>query len=468
MSRAATIFLVFMALALAAFLAFVDPRIRNSREDAVREGSVLEFDPALITGFTVTTGDYSIEIRREGEDWVLGPGARDDADPAAVHDILSALLGLKVFDRIPASEIPGSRELKRYGLDNQKRTLDLIGDKNPSLLFGREAPGEGRIYVRRSDARDIYVTDDRLQRLIFRPQQAFSSPRLTPLDPGRVDRFSLRRNGGEMEVARTAGGWEILRPLRAKADSAKVEAFLGRVLGAHILAREGADAGDQSVYGLAEGAGELAIFADGKEKPITLHLGKMAPGEPAGVFVQSASRDSIFRLPPQIARDFAIGPGDLRDPHFADVNLDVIDRIRIESGGHRLLLVRGDGGWKVAEPKISGTATVDGGKVAAFAAALAGSSALDFLPSPASDRAKYGLDKPSARVVFSSWASENTPEESAGEHAVLSLAFGRAGDGKTYAAVDDAPEVFQIPPAALDAISSDPAAWIAGGAPKKP
>ncbi|HWB60474.1 MAG TPA: DUF4340 domain-containing protein, partial [Chthoniobacteraceae bacterium] len=77
----------------------------------------------------------------------------------------------------------------------------------------------------------------------------------------------------------------------------------------------------------------------------------------------------------------------------------------------------------------------------------------------------YGLDKPALRITFSSYASENTAETSAGEDTILSVAFGKTEGDVVYVRLESEPYVVAIPrvfpdgQTIFDAISSDPVYW---------
>ena len=54
-----------------------------------------------------------------------------------------------------------------------------------------------------------------------------------------------------------------------------------------------------------------------------------------------------------------------------------------------------------------------------------------FVEDVASDLPKYGLAKTILQITFSSFASENTPESTAGEHPIATIAFGK-NEGGTF------------------------------------
>ena len=82
-----------------------------------------------------------------------------------------------------------------------------------------------------------------------------------------------------------------------------------------------------------------------------------------------------------------------------------------------------------------------------------------FVEDVASDLPKYGLDKPQLQLTFSSFASENTAETTAGEHPFATIAFGKTEGDNVYARLGDEPFIVAVRRALLDNIFADPLQW---------
>jgi hypothetical protein len=82
-----------------------------------------------------------------------------------------------------------------------------------------------------------------------------------------------------------------------------------------------------------------------------------------------------------------------------------------------------------------------------------------FVEDVASDLPKYGLDKPQLQLTFSSFASENTAETTAGEHPFATVAFGKTDGDSVYARLGDEPFVVAVRRALLDDVFTDPLQW---------
>jgi hypothetical protein len=82
-----------------------------------------------------------------------------------------------------------------------------------------------------------------------------------------------------------------------------------------------------------------------------------------------------------------------------------------------------------------------------------------FVEDVASDLPKYGLDHPQLQLTFSSFASENTAESTAGEHPFATVAFGKVEGENVFARVGEEPFIVAVRRTFLDNIFADPLQW---------
>jgi hypothetical protein len=448
MSRVGTILLVLLAAAAAVFLFVVEPHWKSTREIAETRDRVLHFDPASVQGIRVATGDDGYELSRREDGWWIGPKPKDVASAKMVGQLLEAAATLRVFDVIQASELRDGRDLDDYGLEKPKSQLDLVGDGEPALYFGKEAAGEGRIYVRKSNSGDVYVVSDELQRLAFRNAQDFRERRLTNLTPDRIDKFAIKRGGGEIALERGAHGWEIVRPLSARADDAVVEKLLGQLLGLQILDFVADDSDDLRSYSPGGPRAELVLQVEDNPRPIALRIGPDADANGTkAVLAQFTARDSIYHLPAKAWTLLQLNPDDLRDRRLLDLNLDTVDAIRLRDGAKERTIQRDGDDWKSAGRPLKDEV------VERVVRNLASAKVLRYLPLTEENLRKTGLEKPMREIAFDAWLSENTPETTAGRRPVVTISVGTPMKDGIPVRIDDAPEICVIPSEALDGLA---------------
>ncbi len=455
MNRRATIFLAILALGLGTFVILQS----SLRQDPGKPpGSALfDFEPDAVRSVIVTNGDAKLDFWRTENGWQINPAPVDRASAAAIRQILTLALDTRVLDRVKAVELADGKALSTYGLRKSRMRLDFKGDGDHALLFGKEASGEGRVYVRFENADDVYLIDDALYRAVFRPVGDFRDRRLSNLRPDRIESFVIRRPSGEIEIRRRAGGWHIVRPISVPADENAVTAFLNQVLGLEIQAFVEPGASGSVDQALDEPAASISLFAEGEAAPEVLKLG----GQDAagGVFARFSSRDVTVTLPQSAEKLLATELKTFRDPALARLNLDLVDRIRISAGATRFSVSRKAGSWEITDGEKIGRASEPA--VERLADMLKTTRVERFESASPAKLAALGLDTPERRVDFLSVVSENTPESPAGEQSVLALAFGKpAADGLIPVHAADSPEIAFVPATVLVALPVEPASWV--------
>ena len=78
-----------------------------------------------------------------------------------------------------------------------------------------------------------------------------------------------------------------------------------------------------------------------------------------------------------------------------------------------------------------------------------------FVSDSASDLTSYGLDTPALEFAFSSYSSENTAEENAGETRITTLAIGRLEGENYYARVEEEPYIVALPKRIVDQLPTN-------------
>jgi hypothetical protein len=450
MKKGTTIFLWVVAIGIVTFAAIYEPLTQSTRERAFRDGIVFERDPARVDTVRVATGSSVFELRRKGDGWQIGPDLKDRADPKVVDKLLKTICSVTYLDRIKASEFKSEDDLAPYGLNKPKRKIEIRGGgENATIYLGKDGANDSRVYARLDDDRDVFLIDDEIEDTAFRNPSELRDKRLTDLDPSRVDRFTIRQDGGLMELTRTATGWRIVKPLNAAADDVKVQKYLKEFLQLPIQEFIADDTGDISSYGVAEGQREISIYADGIERPQSLRLGSEPPGFAGTLYAQATGRDAIVRIS-GTAQDFLTAtPGTLRDRRLLPLNIDMVDAIRIESPKGKIDLRRKGEGWVIKSGKETTPAKAE--IIYDLVRALGDTTVTKYASAPSAS--------PASTITFLSVLSENTPEATAGEHPIAKLEFFPPEGGMVMTRVSDAAETGLVPQKVLDSLPLDSKAW---------
>src|SRR5882762_2859609 len=379
-----TLILAVIVLAAVGYFRFFEMK-RPSTEEAKRQAqNVLNFDRTKIDGIVIQNGDQKIEIRRRDNKWRLETPFKDQADSAVVESLLSDLETWQKEATIPAKEIQTDKsKLAEYGLNNPKLKLKLLGrDKPPEILFGKDAALEGRMYVRFQNSKETFLATQSVKKDIDKKPEEFRDRKLTDLTTAQVRRVTLKTPAGEMELEKKGEHWDILKPLRARADDGKVGDLISQVTAARIEQFVADDRGDLRPYGLAEPHGSITLYDQeqkkdqkvelgesikvfgGEDKGQTLQVGSVPEKEKDQVYVRFAPRGSVYTLPKKIEEILNTKPADLRDYHLVRVDINILDRITIDAPGKgKTVLARKDGNWTIA---TRNGAPADSGAVGRF------------------------------------------------------------------------------------------------------
>src|SRR5438067_11300231 len=331
------------------------------------------------------------------------------------------------------------------------------------------------MYVRFQNSKQTFLARQSVKKDIDKKPEEFRDKKLTDLTTAQVRRITLKTPAGEMELEKKGDHWDILKPLRARADDQKVGDLISQVTTARIQQFVADDRGDPHQYGLAEPRGSVTLYDQDQKKDQkvelgssvkvfgredqgqTLQIGSVSEKEKDQVYVRFAARGSVYTLPKKVEEILNTKPADLRDYHLARIDTNILDRITIDAPGKtKAVLARKDGNWTIASQN---NAPADSGAVRRLINSLQNERVTKFVEDVASNLPKYGLDKPRLQLTFSSFASENTAETKAGEQPFATIAFGKEEGEHVYARLTDEPFVVAVRRGLADQISTDPSQW---------
>ena len=454
-----TIVLLLLVVAVGAFIRFYESKRPNTEEASRRAQNVINFDRDKIEGIVIQNGDERIELKRVDKKWRLESPVKDLADSSVVESLLFDLEDWKKEATITGKEMEADKnKMADYGLTKAKLRLKLLGPQAPpEILFGNNAALENRIYVRFENAKNAFLATENIKNAILKKPEDFRDRKLTDTIATQITRVALKTPAGEMELQKQGEHWQIVKPLRVRADDQKVNDLLAQITTSRIQQFVADDRGDLHPYGLAEPRGTVTIFTADDKQGQLLQIGGVPEKAKDQVYVRFTSRNFVYTLPKKIEEVLNTRPNDLRDRHLVRFDENQLDRITIDAPGKdKTVLVRKGEVWTIANRNNT---AANAGEVRRLIDLIAAEQVTKFVEDVASDLPRYGLDKPQLIVTLSSFASENTAETSAGEHPMATIAFGRIDAENVYARVGDEPFIVTARRAVLDNIFSSPLRW---------
>jgi hypothetical protein len=375
----------------------------------------------------------------KGSDWQLGEILGAQLDDGALTSLTSALLGLKVGESLPSSDV--DKDLSIYGLSSPELVLSVSGVRSEGGSFKRTLRfGKKNEYVKlrylqvqeqpdaSSQAPVVYLvpetlfisanraaTDFRKKTFIsfldadvktvsFNSQAGKVSLEARPIAdnkvPLKVSKWALTEGssveGGSTRRASEALVAEILRDLR----NAKASAFI-----------DGEEAKVPEKFGLTEGTAKVSIgFSSQGREPLELRFAvvkdKDSFGRGPGTYVSMSGVPSVFFVDGDLSAKLFKSGNDLRDRQLFQFDNEKTQKIEIsKSGAEPVILVKASGDtWNVADA-AGATVSSDATFARQYVADLALLRA-DGFPEESRD---FGFETPSGRVVVS-FASEGAPK----------------------------------------------------------
>jgi hypothetical protein len=457
-----TLILFALALAIGLFIKFYESKRPNTQEANRRTQNVINFERDKIDGVVIQNADERVELKRTDKKWRLESPVKDLADSSAVENLLFDLEDWKKDATISAKEIETDKNrMAEYGVGKAKLRLKLQGaNAPPEILFGNNAALEGKIYVRLENSKDVFLASQSIKNQISKKPEEFRDRKLTDTVATQVVRLSVKTAAGEMELQKQGDHWQIVKPLRARADDQKVNDLIAQITNSRIAQFVADDAGDLHPYGLAEPRGTVTI-STGDDKSASggqiLQIGNAPEKEKDQVYVRFAPRKFVYTLPNKIESILSTKPNDLRDRHLVRFDQNQLDRITIDAPGkNKTVLARKDQNWTIVNRN---NRAANGAEARRLIDLLSGELVTSFVADVASDLPKYGLDRPQLTVTLSAFASENTAETTAGEHSLATIAFGKIDGEGVFARVGEEPFVVAVRRSMLDNIFADPLSW---------
>jgi Domain of unknown function (DUF4340) len=439
MKLRSTIALLVIALGLGLFIWILDRRSPGRREQ--RTGYVVDFDRNEVTSLEITNESGKTVLRKTAAGWQIIAPVNDRADPRVVDSLLDQTQFLHRDDTISnlGKGEKKQKRLKDFGLLKSHLKLDWQAkNRHSAIEFGADTAVEGTCYVRAQGNDAVFVTGNELKNLIAKRSDTFRDHQITPFLTAQIDRVIVHQAAGDIELMRQPNGWQIVRPIKARADDKIVNATLEKINATPVLDFTESE----KIPGTeTENSGRSITLFSGEEK-VEISCVSPAPNQPGKIYLRVASRPSLLLVSDSFAQAINVKPNQLRDRRIARLNSDIIDRIRIDQAGTpSLLLARREDHWEIASQQ---NAPANSEAISRLIATLNGTDVQEFVSDTATDLSRYGLDAPTFRIGFSSYASDNTAESSAGEEPIATLAVGKLEKDAYYARIEEEPYVFSI------------------------
>lgn len=292
--------LVLAALAVAYYA--METKGTLSGPDANRLFQAEEKDVEKIS---ITRGEELLVLKREGDGWRLIEPVQTTADGSEVASLLRILLEAREERRI--EEAP--RSLADYGLERPSIHLSMTlkgGKTLPALLLGDVNPNGRSVYVKRPDQPAVFLATVIVRVRADRKPDDFRDKTLLALEPNEVTQVELAGKGQSISLSHAEGkGWEISKPIKARADAAVIGQLLWKIKDARVTAFVGSGPDAKRRYGLERPDLIVELKDAGDMKRLLL---KKAADPKVGLYAMVEPGEDVVTLDPTFLEHLPNGP----------------------------------------------------------------------------------------------------------------------------------------------------------------
>src|SRR6266849_5009910 len=214
--------------------------------------------------------------------------------------------------------------------------------------------------------------------------------RIWTVEPKDVEGVTIARKGETVRLKRTADGWEMLEPLRVRADRSAVDDMITGLATARMDREIDPNPAKPADFGLDPPEAEVRLEVKGAAAPLVLRVGSK---NPTGVWVyaREGAKPAVMTMSESVARDTARPVADFRDRSVIAFDRRNLTGLDLEVAGDQVSLAADEPGkWRIVKPRAL---RADAEVVADFLEKLEGAKAIEFADDAPKTLAPYGLDK---------------------------------------------------------------------------
>ncbi|MFQ5449818.1 MAG: DUF4340 domain-containing protein [Nitrospinaceae bacterium] len=366
------------------------PTEKKHKEEKERSEKVLLFDRKDVEGFSLTKGEQTLQLQRKGEEgWKLLQPLKAEADKEAAASYLSRLEDAR-FSRV-VEESP--KDPAVYGLKTPslKITLKLKGQGEKTLLVGDENPMRNYLYVQREGEKKVLLATvfrKDLDRSLF----DLRDKTLLDFENEAVRKIKFLAGESSFDLVKNEKQWEIVKPVRTKADPNEVRRFLNSVKFSRI--REFVEEKPETLtpFGLDTPVIQLVLEIGKEAKTLSLLVGNQK--NEAGFFGKTGDASNVVLLGKNLVETLTKKPVDFMDKILLEFKEDDVAQIQLRSPKEEIEVVRDKDEpslWKLVKPKAS---RADTAALNNLLLDLKEARIKEFVKISMQDPSLFGLDRP--------------------------------------------------------------------------
>ena len=373
--------------------------------------------------------------------WQLKAPFAANADPPKINEMLQDLLEKKVKQTLEAEDLaqyglqPPNIQIELWTEGKTPAKTFLIGDRTVNYSVYTKEQSESYIFLIESSALDDFTKSpsDLRDRSVFK----FSPAEVTTLHlqvTGQSEIHCERQVNLNPGVTGDADGWEMIQPVKAKANARVIEEIISTIGSLRVVVFEADGEYDPADYGLLQPRITVIL-----EEPIQkLQIGSDA-GTPGRIYVARSDHRAVYTVNREIYTKLNRTVFDLRDKRVIDFQRTATHQFTLRQGDTKIVCQKNvNGEWEITAPV---TLKADAEAVDDLLFGVDALRVVTFVDDQPKSLQPYGLDSPSVEASF---MVPNT------EPAVLLV--GKMKGDNIYVKAQNAEPVFLVKKALLDLV----------------
>lgn len=276
------------------------------------DARVLQIHPSEARLLSVQQDGTRVRLREQQGNWLLEAPVQAPADRAAVERALESLYQMQAAEFVPA-------DLAAQGLvDPDLRIAVESAQRIQHLLVGNPVPGEGpaRRYAKLEDRDAVIIVPDEPFAPLARAQETLREKRLLPFAADQLNLIELRLDEQKTTLQKLENGtWQILfdqgqdglqsSPADAGIMSQVITAL--QQLEAVSFVTDAPAEADLQRFGLPQPQRVVTLRVAGREQPLVLRLGTLAPDRNL-LYAQTSLAATVYEVRPNILLALPLSP----------------------------------------------------------------------------------------------------------------------------------------------------------------
>lgn len=426
----------------------------------LRDPRLVRFRNEDVKRLEIKQGDTDLVLVRADKHWKVEKPYQADADDGKITELLDRLTGLSAQDK----DVFDKADPKTQGLDAPQATVRVTTEqekgegkekskveKVSTLVFGKDEGG--KTFVQVQGYPRVNAVEDAVTKLVQRPPLAYRGRRIFDLSTSDLARIEIDGVGTPYAFEPDAKGWQLVSPVRTEVDPTKLNRLTDDVThleAVEYIAPDASAADLDGKYGLGKPPVTVRLKFKDDKKPIrTLVLGKQREGKPE-YFARVSDGPGIFTVRQDTYEALAQDSLAYRPLQLWQVPAERVKEVTLRQREEpEYALVKGMAGWQIKGP-FDATAVPEA--AAALAAEVENLRAERFVAHDSKELSKFGLDKPTLRVVLQETPAGKEEADKGRSRVLLVGGTEEKPGGGRYGKLAESEAVFVLSPKAVAAL----------------